>query len=181
MVDKVIFLMMIAIAIFMLISHNLKRIIVALGLFSLLAAFCYLIYHAPDVAVAEAVIGSALSTILYIVALKKHRTFYVYFTAEKNSNKSDVQLRADMEDVVSKIMQYCAEHDLEAQAVFTWDSPESIADEHLYDIILQGGDNKVTVYGSEVEKHVVAIKGLLMRNFSKERLAFSVLNEEDVT
>ncbi len=69
--DKLVFILMIIIALYIVSCRNYKRAIIALGAFSLLASFCYLLYHAPDVAIAEAVIGSALSTILFIVALKK--------------------------------------------------------------------------------------------------------------
>ena len=43
-----------------------------LGVFSLICSFVFLLYAAPDVAIAEAIIGSTLSTILYLVALYKY-------------------------------------------------------------------------------------------------------------
>ncbi len=170
MIDKLIFILMIVTAIYIVSSRNLKRIIVALSALSLLAAFCYLIYHAPDVAVAEAVIGSALSTILFIVALKKHRTFYVYFSSKSENKQSDFKVRAGMEEVASKVMDYCSENDLEAQSVFTHENPKDIADEHLYDLILEKEGEKIIVYGSNVESHVVAIKGMLAKNFNKDKI-----------
>ncbi len=169
-VDKLIFVLMIATAVFVVASKNLKKIIVAMGALSLLASFCYLIYHAPDVAVAEAVIGSALSTILYIVALKKHRSFYVYLSSNAKEKKSDRQIRAAMEDVVTQVRGYCSENELEPLTVFTSQSPEEINEEHLYDLILENKDGKVIIYGSNVEKHVVGIKTMLANKFKKERI-----------
>ncbi len=189
MIDKLVFVLMIVTAIYIVSSKNLKRIIVALSALSLLAAFCYLIYHAPDVAVAEAVIGSALSTILFIVALKKHRSFYVYFSSNSKKNQSEFKVRAEMDEVASKIMNYCSENDLEAQSVFTHENPKEIADEHLYDLILEKENGKIIAYGSNVEKHVVAIKALLAENFNKDKIElrtfdnveFYTANEEEIS
>ncbi len=171
-VDKLIFLLMLVTAIFIVVSGNLKRIIVALSALSLLAAFCYLIYHAPDVAIAEAVIGSALSTILYIVALKKHRSFYLYFSSRSQEKMSDFKVKAQMDDVVSKLKDYCSKNDLETQSVFTNESPANIAKEHLYDLILEKENDKVIIYGSDAEKHVIAIKELLLESIDKEKIEF---------
>ncbi len=178
MIDKLVFIFMILTALFVATTNNFKRMIVALATFSLLASFCYLLYHAPDVALAEAVIGSALSTILYIVALKKHRSFYIYFSSKENV--SDRKTLSDTDDVVSKVLQYCTEHELEAQHVFTWESPSRIAREHLFDIIIAGNEKIVTVYGSEVERHVVAIREILERDLGKRRVRFKTLQDREV-
>ncbi len=176
--DKLIFALMIITALYIVSCRNYKRIIIALGAFSLLASFCYLLYHAPDVAVAEAVIGSALSTILYIVALKKHRAFYIFFTTADKDRISDYKMRSEVEDIVSKIMQYCANNDLEAQVVFSWQSPESIASEHLYDLILLKDKKKVTIYGLEADLHMHALKSLLSKTFSESRVNFKTIETD---
>ncbi len=177
--DKLIFILMLVLAVYIVICRNYKRIIIALGAFSLVASFCYLLYHEPDVAIAEAVIGSALSTILLIVALKKHRTFYIYFTCGEKKPKSDRQLQAEMKDVVSQITQYLSGHDLEAQAVYTWEKPEKIASEHLFDLILQSKNDQITIYGSDTELHVLAIKKILENTFVGERVVFVNASDED--
>lgn len=46
--------------------------IIYLGIFSLLNAIVYLFYGAPDASLAEAVIGSALATVLYLIAIKRY-------------------------------------------------------------------------------------------------------------
>ncbi len=178
--DKIIFILMIATALFIVYSKNFKRIIVALGAFSMLASFCYLIYHAPDVAIAEAIIGSALSTILYIVSLKKHRTFYVYFTSSENNKDSDFKLRSRTNDIASIIMEYCNENDLEAQSIFSWETPTEIANEHFYDIILHNNGDKITVYGSEDELHVNLIKAQLAENFSQNKVEFATIASNEI-
>ncbi len=179
MIDKFVFAAMIAVAFFIVISRSYKRIIVAMGVFSLLASFCYLLYHAPDVALAEAIIGSALSTILYIVALKKHRSFYVYLTSASNSKTSDLRLRRHMQNIMAKIMEYCQDNELEAQTVFTSQSPGEIANEHVYDLILEKQNEKVNIYGLQTEKHVQMIKQLLNEDEKEQEIEFLSMQERE--
>jgi len=50
---------------------NLLSAIISAGVISLLASVIYLLLAAPDVAMTEAAIGSGLTTIIFIFALKK--------------------------------------------------------------------------------------------------------------
>ncbi len=51
--------------------RNLIAAAISAGLSSLFAAVCYVLLAAPDVAMAEAAIGSGLSTIIILYALRK--------------------------------------------------------------------------------------------------------------
>ena len=50
---------------------NLMAAMVSAGLSSLFAAVCYVLLAAPDVAMAEASIGSGLSTLAFLYAIRK--------------------------------------------------------------------------------------------------------------
>jgi len=50
---------------------NLLAAMVSAGLSSLFAAVCYVLLAAPDVAMAEASIGSGLSTLIFLYAIRK--------------------------------------------------------------------------------------------------------------
>lgn len=52
-------------------SKKLLAAIVASGVISLFASIVYLVLHAPDVAMTEAAIGSALTTIVFIFAFTR--------------------------------------------------------------------------------------------------------------
>lgn len=65
---------MIAGAIFALYSKDLLAAILASGAVSLVASVIYLLLAAPDVAMTEAAIGSALTTVVFLYALKRIRT-----------------------------------------------------------------------------------------------------------
>jgi energy-converting hydrogenase B subunit D len=51
--------------------NNLMAAMVSAGLSSLFAAACYVLLAAPDVAMAEASIGSGLSTLIFLYAIRK--------------------------------------------------------------------------------------------------------------
>lgn len=70
-----IILIIIALAI-ILMKDNLK-IIILLSSFSLLSASLYFLNKAPDVALAEVAIGSAIMPLLYILSISKQREFIV--------------------------------------------------------------------------------------------------------
>lgn len=51
--------------------NNLMAAMVSAGLSGLFAAVCYVLLAAPDVAMAEASIGSGLSTLIFLYAIRK--------------------------------------------------------------------------------------------------------------
>ena len=51
--------------------EGLMAAMVSAGLASLIAAVCYLLLAAPDVAMAEASIGSGLSTLIFLYAIRR--------------------------------------------------------------------------------------------------------------
>jgi uncharacterized MnhB-related membrane protein len=64
---------MLAAAGFALLHEDLIAAIIAAGVVSLLASVVYLFLSAPDVAMTEAAIGSALTTVVFLYALNRIR------------------------------------------------------------------------------------------------------------
>ncbi|MBN2619645.1 DUF4040 domain-containing protein [candidate division WOR-3 bacterium] len=50
---------------------NLLSAVIAAGFVSFIAAILFFLLHAPDVAMAEASIGAALTVAIFVIALKK--------------------------------------------------------------------------------------------------------------
>ena len=50
---------------------NLMAAVISAGLSSLFAAVCYVMLAAPDVAMTEAAIGSGLSTLIFLYAIRR--------------------------------------------------------------------------------------------------------------
>ncbi len=179
MSEQIIFALMLLTGLYTAISRNFKHVVLALCTLSLLASFCYLLFHAPDVAIAEAVIGCALSTILYIIAIKKHRSFYIYISSKTHDKKSDLRLRADIEGILSAIGRYCTEHELEVQYMFTGEEPEHLVEEHVFDLILYPHENIVTIYGFDTEKHVHSLEDVFKDSKHKDKVKFVHLSREE--
>ncbi len=66
-------IIMILAAIFTIFQKNLVSAIISAGAISLLASVIYLILGSPDVAMTEASIGSALTTVVFLYALNRMR------------------------------------------------------------------------------------------------------------
>jgi energy-converting hydrogenase B subunit D len=66
--------MMVVAALVAIYSRDIVGAIVASGVVSLLASILYLIFGAPDVAMTEAAIGSALTTVVFLFAWSRIRS-----------------------------------------------------------------------------------------------------------
>jgi energy-converting hydrogenase B subunit D len=60
-------------AIFAIFTKKALNAIIASGIISLLASIIFLVFGAPDVAMTEATIGSGLTTVVFLYALKHVR------------------------------------------------------------------------------------------------------------
>ena len=72
--------LMLAAAVLTVITDRLFTAVIFAGALSAFAALGYLLLGAPDVALAEIVVGATLSTVIFLVTLKKYRIFTVYLT-----------------------------------------------------------------------------------------------------
>ncbi|MDY6915004.1 MAG: hydrogenase subunit MbhD domain-containing protein [Candidatus Cloacimonadota bacterium] len=64
-------IIMLLAAILAIYSRNLIAAVISAGVISLFASIIYLLLAAPDVAMTEAAIGSGLTTIIFLFAIKK--------------------------------------------------------------------------------------------------------------
>lgn len=84
-----IFLIIIAIAIVR--ENNNLKLVLYMCVFSLICASLYYMYKAPDVALAEAAIGSAIIPLIYIVAIARQNEFIVINQTEDGFLQMDSQ------------------------------------------------------------------------------------------
>lgn len=145
---KLVFILMIIFAIFSIQTDKLRRAVVYLGIFSLISSFAYLLYSAPDVAIAEAIIGSTLATIIYLVALQKYKVFTIYYTDEMTHKVNDKYIAKGKESIIDIIERFCIEKELEPQMIYTTEGVEHIMTEHQHDLIVRQNDEDITVYGN---------------------------------
>jgi len=70
--SHLIFLLILIFAFLAIAASCLKHAIILSSVVGLWASFTYLLYHAPDVAVSEAVVASTLGTILLVLTIRKY-------------------------------------------------------------------------------------------------------------
>ncbi|QUI22684.1 DUF4040 domain-containing protein [Vallitalea pronyensis] len=141
--------LVIILAILAIQTNTLRRAIVYLCVFSLLCSFCYLLYQAPDVAIAEAVIGCTLATIIYLVALNKYKVFRVYYLTHEKTAESK-QMRTTLNKTLSS---FSIEKELELDMVLSDKTIEDITADYPYDVIIQYDKGQVTIYGDQSNYH----------------------------
>src|SRR5699024_12383054 len=87
-------------------TENLLRTVLYSGSFSLLMATAYLYYNSPDVALAEAAIGEGLSTIIYLVSLKKIRIYDIMYVLNDIDDFDDRDITVIDKPVVRPLEKY---------------------------------------------------------------------------
>lgn len=75
--DIILKILMIIGLIAMILENNNLKLIIYLSAFSVISASLYYLYNAPDVALAEIAIGSAIVPLLYIISIGKQSEFLI--------------------------------------------------------------------------------------------------------
>ena len=71
--DILVSIVLLAAAVTAVVVRNLLSAIILVGAVSLLVSYIFLRMGAPDIAMTEAAIGSALSTVIFLIALRRTR------------------------------------------------------------------------------------------------------------
>jgi len=169
MIEKAVLLMMVAFALLAVREDRLRTAVIYLGSFSLVGSFTYLLHGAPDVAIAEAIIGSTLSTFLILVALKKHRIFTVYYSMKKGTQLAGafVKSRDEFVDLTEK---FCISKELEPHIVYTTEKLDKIERSHQYDLIVIHGDDDISIYGSRSSYQFGSFEAYLNESWDQDIL-----------
>jgi uncharacterized MnhB-related membrane protein len=163
-IDDVILLLATVLAVAAVFTRILRHAVVFLGIFSLLCSFLYLYFGAPDVAIAEAVIGSGLVMLLYLTALKRYRTYRICVTDESGSRIEDRGLIAATRrsPLIQEIEAFCISRELEPEVVFSPDDVESLKQRRRYDLIISNAEEGAVIYGQQDNYLVEELELLLI-------------------
>ncbi len=80
----ILFLLMLAAAIYAVVQKDLLYAVIATGIISLILSIIFYILQAPDVALTEAAIGVALTTIVFVITIRN--TVRMEDESDKNNN-----------------------------------------------------------------------------------------------
>lgn len=148
MVEKILLILLIVFAFLAIQSNKLRRAVVFLGAFSALSAFLYILMGAPDAALAEAVIGSTIATIIYLAVIQKYRVFTVYFTNESQNSANDTHVTRRQNSVLVFIEKFCYKRELEPQIVYTIEDLEKVKEKDDWDLIVRRNRKMIKIYGN---------------------------------
>lgn len=134
-------------------SDNLRRSIIFLGAFSLTIALAYLHYNAPDVALAEAAIGVGLSTVMYLVALKKVSVYDICYVNEDVETFNDDQINEIMDSIVRPLELFVERtEEIEPQLAYTNRSLKKVMTEDEHDCLIHRKGNLTYLYGDTTDQ-----------------------------
>ncbi len=147
MID-IILILVVLLAIIILHINNLRIAVIYLSVFSLFSSAIYIFIGAPDVAIAEAAIGVSLSTVLYLVAIKKYRSFRIYYNIQsQNGDGEDV--RFNRERLKKYIDLFLVQREVELEIVNKEEKFDDIENSYDYDIIIFQHDGFIKIYGEK--------------------------------
>ncbi len=127
-------------------TRKLRNSVIYLGAFSMCLALIYLLYHAPDVAIAEAIIGSSLSTILLLVALQKYKVFNIYYQINEEEVQDSHVFSTQKQQLLKIIESYCNKQELEAHVIYTVEEVPQIL-HHDYALVIEEKEGQINIYG----------------------------------
>lgn len=156
MVEKTFLIMMVVLALISLNTSKLRRAVIYLGIFSLVSSFVYLLYGAPDVAIAEAVIGSAISTVLYLVALKKYQIFTIYYTNANYNQIREGSVVRGRAQVLRDVEKFYTDREMEPQIIYTTEEYQNVLSKKNFDLLIHQDADQIVFYGNREDYHVDA-------------------------
>lgn len=163
-VDDVVLMLCTVLAAAAVWTRILRHAVVFLGIFSFLCSFLYLYYGAPDVAIAEAVIGSGLVMLLYLTAIKRYRTYAVCVTDDRADRIEDrgVITPAQRGRLLQEIEDFAISRELEPEFVFSPEDVETLKRRGRYDLIVRQTADGTVVYGNRDNYFVDELEMLLI-------------------
>ncbi len=129
-------------------TPKLRRAAVYLGAFSLLCSFAYLAYNAPDVALAEAVIGCTLSTIFILIALKKHHVITIYYV--ENEFDDTAAIKKERRELTSSLESFLIEKGFEPQTISTHLDDPMASENDRFDLLVEHTKDDINIYSSGI-------------------------------
>lgn len=152
MFEQFLFIVILIVALFVVLSDNLRHSIIYLSVFSLAMALAYLYFNAPDVALAEAAIGVGLSTIMYLVALKKIKIYDICYVNEEGTFNDEYifEFRHDVIRPLERFMEQTEE--VEPQVTYTDHPIEEVIREDNHDFIIYQKGTKTYLYGQKSDR-----------------------------
>ena len=136
-------------------TGKLRRAAVYLGAFSLICSFAYIYYNAPDVAIAEAVIGCTLSTIFFLIAMKKYHVITIYYV------EHDPEIQKERRELTASLERFLIDRGFEPQTITTDLDDHELCENACFNLLVVHEKSDINIYSSgirsishEIEEYV---------------------------
>ncbi|MCK5129463.1 MAG: DUF4040 domain-containing protein [Clostridiales bacterium] len=154
-------------------GKRLRNSVIYLGIFSLVSSLVYLLLYAPDVAIAEAIIGCTISVILFLTALKKYKTFVIYYVPEDDD--------AHSREFLLSFEKYLAKNEFGPQLIHTSLDDSHLHDTERFDVLIVHQADQMILYSSASSYHSPLIRTFLEnKQYDEEKVSYFSLSSEDV-
>ncbi|MDD3810078.1 MAG: DUF4040 domain-containing protein [Erysipelotrichaceae bacterium] len=147
MILDLFYLSLIVFAILAVQSRSLRNAVIYLAVFSLVCSIVYLLLNAPDVAIAEATIGCTLSTILYLVALKKYKIFTVYYNCYFNDESHLAILQKERDQIHRILRDFAVGQELQLDLINTATSFTKLKESVTCDVVIFHSPSGIWLHG----------------------------------
>ena len=149
-VETIILATMMLFALLAIHSRMLRQAVIHLAVFSLLTAFLYLLLAAPELAIAEAAIGSGLVTLLYLASLKRNPVYTIAVLAEGHSYRMTNACLGYMQRMraMRDIRTFFRRREYEPQIVFSEKSLAQALSYPFFDLIIREEKEGISAHGS---------------------------------
>lgn len=155
-------IVIIVLAIFTIITPRVRKSIILSGIMSVTASFAYVLLAAPDIALTEAVVGTTITTVLLLVAIKKSKIFIVYYI------KRDEVIR---EDIMKSIEQILKESEYELQFVCTTETVNFLKNNYSFELLIEEKEDIIHLYGEYANLTFVDIVKKLKSEFGEDLIS----------
>lgn len=142
--------LMLAAGVLTVTTGKLLTAVIYAGVLSTLAALGYLLLGAPDVALAEVVVGATLATVIFLVTLKKYRIFTIY-----------TQEPAQTSTIACVAAQTLREQDLDPHILHTSEAVSSLLTRPDCDLVIEPCAHQIILHGEANSQYVRSILAAL--------------------
>ncbi len=167
----------------LVIQSNLLRLsVIYLAVFSLLSSFLYVVYSAPELAIAEAVIGSGLVTLLYLAALKRNRVYTVAVVSDEHRDHlNDHYLHhVDRSKALTEIREFFVRREYEVQTVFVSETLEEALLDPAYDLVVAEDEEGFATYTDDESYVMLELELMFQMHGTDSALRFIRYSPEAV-
>jgi uncharacterized MnhB-related membrane protein len=163
MIEKLSMLALILLAILALATNHLRRAVIYMALFSLVCAFVYLFYSAPDVAIAEAIIGCGIATVLFLVALRKAEHFSVFVLMPGEADPCEGAMCDKGKELIGLVCGALKAKKLHLDIRYSNAPLDFLLTEYQTDLIVHAQNDVITLYGLAQDYHFDEVEALIKK------------------